>query len=156
MNLNLTLVAQVITFGIFLWFTARFIWPPLTRAMAMRQKTIADGLAQAERARSELELAHKKAGDILRAAREDAAGVMAEAGKRASNVIEEAKTQARAEGERLIGAARAEIELEVLRAKEQLRATVSELAIAGAARILEKEVDQAAHGRLIDDIVKKL
>lgn len=156
MNINITLLGQMITFALLVWFTMKLVWPPLMRAMAERQKTIADGLAEAERGRHELELAHKKGAEILREAREDAAGVIAEAGKRASSLIEDAKNQARAEGERLIAAARAEIELEASRAKESLRTAVAELAVAGAARILEKEIDKAAHAKLLDDIVKKL
>ncbi|UCH54010.1 MAG: F0F1 ATP synthase subunit B [Pseudomonadota bacterium] len=156
MNINVTLVGQMITFALLVWFTMKLVWPPVMRAMADRQKTIADGLAQAERAKSELELAHKKATEILREAREDATGVMAEAGKRAANVIEDAKNQARAESERLLAAARAEIELEAMRAKEQLRTAIADLAVAGAARILQKEVDKAQHGKLLDEIVTKL
>jgi F-type H+-transporting ATPase subunit b len=156
MNINLTLIAQVLTFALFLWFTARFVWPPLLRAMAERQKTIADGLAQAERARNELDIAHRRAADILREAREDAAQVIADAGKRASAMIEEAKNQSRAEGERLLAAARAEIALEASRAKEGLRTAIADLAVAGAARILEKEIDKATHARLLDDVVSKL
>lgn len=156
MNINLTLIAQVLTFALFLWFTARFVWPPLLRAMAERQKTIADGLAQAERAKNELDIAHRKAADILREAREDAAQVITDAGKRAAAMIEEAKNQARAEGERLLVAARAEIALEASRAKESLRAAIADLAVEGAAKILEKEIDKAAHARLLDDVVSKL
>ena len=156
MNINITLIGQMITFALLVWFTMKFVWPPVMRAMAERQKAIADGLAQAERGKHDLDLAQKKASDLLRVAREDAAGLMVEAGKRAGNLIEEAKSQARTEGERLVAAARAEIELEVLRAREQLRHAVAELAVAGAGKVLEKEIDAKVHGKLLDDMIRKL
>jgi F-type H+-transporting ATPase subunit b len=155
-NLNITLLGQMITFALLVWFTMKLVWPPLMRAMAERQKNIADGLAQAERSRRELELAQKKAVDIIREAREDAAGVIAEAGKRAAKIVEEAKHQAHGEGERLLVAARADIELEVSRAREQLRGTIAQLAVDGATRVLEKEIDKAAHAKLLNDVVKQL
>ncbi len=156
MNIDITLLGQMITFGLLVWFTMKFVWPPLMRAMEARQKTIADGLAAAERGKHELELAQNRATEILREARDDAASVIAEAGKRAAALLDEAKNQARAEGERLLQAARAEIELDANRAKEQLRASVVELAVAGAARILEKEIDRSAHAKLVDSVVAKL
>ncbi len=156
MNINITLIGQMITFALLVWFTMKFVWPPIMRAMAERQKVIADGLAQAERGKHALDLAQKKAADVMRSAREDAAGVMADAGKRAGSLIEEAKNQARVEGERLVVAARAEIELETSRAREQLRRAVAELAVAGAGKVLEKEIDAKAHGQLLDDMIKKL
>lgn len=156
MNINITLLGQMITFALLVWFTMKLVWPPLMRAMAERQKTIADGLAQAERSKRELELAQKKSVDIIREAREDAAGVIAEAGKRAAKIVEEAKHQAHIEGERLLVAARADIELEVSRAREQLRGAIAQLAVAGATRVLEKEIDQAAHAKLLNDVVKQL
>lgn len=156
MNINITLVGQMITFALLVWFTMKFVWPPIMRAMAERQKTIADGLARAERGKHDLDLAQKKAADLLRIAREDAAGLMVEAGKRAGSLIEEAKSQARSEGERLVAAAKAEIELEVSRAREHLRRAVADLAVAGAGKVLEKEIDAKAHGKLLDDMIKKL
>jgi F-type H+-transporting ATPase subunit b len=155
-NINITLIGQMITFALLVWFTMKFVWPPVMRAMAERQKAIADGLAQAERGKQDLDLAQKKAAEMLRIARDDAAVVMADAGKRASALIEEAKQQARLEGERLVTAAKAEIELETSRAREQLRRAVAELAVAGAGKVLEKEIDARAHGKLLDDMVKKL
>lgn len=156
MNINITLLGQMITFGLLIWFTMKFVWPPIMSVMAERQKTIADGLAQAERGKRDLDLAQKKASDLLRVAREDAADLMVEAGKRAGNLIEEAKSHARTEGERLVSAARAEIDLEVSRAREHLRRAVAELAIAGAGKVLEKEIDAKVHGKLLDDMIKKL
>jgi F-type H+-transporting ATPase subunit b len=155
-NITVTLLGQMITFGLLVWVTMKFIWPPLTRAMEARQKTIADGLAAGERGKHELELAQKRAGDILRDARTQAADVIADAGKRAATMLDEAKAQARAEGERLLASARAEIELDANRAKEQLRAAVADLAVAGASRILEKEIDRTAHAKLLDSVVTGL
>jgi F-type H+-transporting ATPase subunit b len=155
-NINITLLGQMITFALLVWFTMKFVWPPVMRAMAERQKTIADGLAAAERGRHDLELAQKKAGEILHEARDDAAEVIAEAGKRAAQILDAAKGQARTETERMVAAARAEIEQETNRAREQLRAAVAELAVAGAAKVLEKEIDKAAHARLVDAVAKKL
>ena len=156
MNINITLIGQMITFALLVWFTMKFVWPPIMRAMAERQKAIADGLAQAERGKHALDLAQKKATDVMRSAREDATGVMADAGKRASALIEEAKNQAHLEGERLVTAAGAEIELETSRAREHLRRAVADLAVAGAGKVLEKEIDAKAHAKLLDDLIKKL
>jgi F-type H+-transporting ATPase subunit b len=155
-NINITLLGQMITFGLLIWFTMKFVWPPLMRAMEARQKNIADGLAAGERGKHDLELAQKKAGEIMREARDEAANAIADAGKRAAAMMDEAKNQARAEGERLLVAARSEIELEANRAKEALRAAVADLAVAGAARILEKEIDRATHAKLLDSVITKL
>ena len=156
MNMGITLIGQMISFALFVWFTMKFVWPPLMRAMERRQQTIADGLAAAERSKHDLELAQKKSGELLHEAREQAADVIVEAGKRAAGIMDEAKSQARAENERLLVATRAEIELEVNRAREQLRTAVAELAVAGATRILEKEIDRNAHKKLLDAVVAKL
>ncbi len=156
MNINITLLGQMITFGLLIWFTMKFVWPPLMRAMEARQKQIADGLAAGERGKLELELAQKRSTEALREAREHSVEVLKMASKSAAQMLEESKDQARDEGERLIATARAEIELEANRAKEQLRGAVAELAVAGAARILQKEIDAKAHDRLLDDRLKQL
>jgi F-type H+-transporting ATPase subunit b len=155
-DITITLLGQMITFGLLVWATMKFVWPPLMRIMEARQKTIADGLAAGERGKHELELAQKRASDILRDARTQAADVVADAGKRAAALMDEAKGQARAEGERLLAAARAEIQLDANRAREQLRTAVAELAVAGASRILEKEIDRSAHAKLLDSVVTRL
>ncbi len=156
MNINITLLGQMITFGLLIWFTMKFVWPPLMRAMEARQKQIADGLAAGERGKLELELAQKRSTEALREAREHSVEVLKMASKRAAQMLEESKDQARDEGARLIATARAEIALEANRAKEQLRGAVAELAVAGAARILQKEIDAKAHDRLLDDLLKQL
>jgi F-type H+-transporting ATPase subunit b len=156
MNLNATLIGQMLSFALLVWFTMKVVWPPLMRAMEERQKRIADGIAASDRAKHDLELAQKKASEILKEARDDASTVLTEAGKQASKMVEEAKLQARTEGDRLIHAAKAEIALEAARAKETLRQQVALLAVAGASRILEKEVDKAAHGKLLEAVAREL
>jgi F-type H+-transporting ATPase subunit b len=156
MNINLTLIAQAITFAIFIWFTAKFVWPPLLLAIETRQKTIADGLSAAERGRLELERAAKKSTDNLREARQQGATLVAQAEKRSADLVEEAKSAARVEAERIIVAARSQVEQEAQRAREQLREQVAALAVVGAERILRREVDAKVHSELLADLKKEL
>jgi len=156
MNLNLTLVAQAITFTAFIWVTVKFIWPYMLRAIEARQKTIADGLAAADEGRRALELSNKRADEEVRKARERAAELLSQAEKRAAQLIDEAKNAAKEEGNREKAAAKAEIAQEVTRAREQLRDHVASLAVAGAEKILRREVDAKAHGDLLDSIKKQL
>ena len=156
MNLTFTLFAQAAVFIAFVLFTKRFIWPYLLRAIETRQKTIADGLAAAEEGRRSLEVSSKRADEEIRKARERAAELLSQAEKRAGQMIEEAKNAAKEEGAREKAAAKAEIEQEVTRAREQLRDHVAALAVAGAAKILRREVDARAHGELLDSIKKQL
>jgi F-type H+-transporting ATPase subunit b len=154
--MNLTILGQLIAFAIFVWFCMKYVWPPLTSAMAEREKKIADGLDAANRAARDLELAQAKAADQLRDSKEKAAEIIEQANKRANQIVDEAKEQARTEGERLVAAARAEVEQEANRAKEALRAQVSELAVAGAAKILAKSVDASAHDELLNQLANEL
>jgi F-type H+-transporting ATPase subunit b len=156
MNLNLTLVAQAITFAAFIWFTVKFVWPHMLRAIETRQKTIADGLAAAEQGRRSLETSTRQAEDEMKKARERAADILSQAEKRAAQMVEAAKTTAREEGNREKAAAKAEIAQEVTRAREQLRDRVATLAVAGAEKILRREVDARAHGELLEAIKKQL
>ena len=156
MNLNLTLIAQAITFSAFIWFTVKFVWPFMLRAIEARQKTIADGLAAAEQGRRTLETSTREAQDAISQARARAAEILSQAEKRAAQLIEEAKNDAKQEGNREKAAAKAEIEQEVTRAREQLRHHVASLAVAGAEKILRREVDQKAHAELLDSIKKQL
>ncbi|HXX11960.1 MAG TPA: F0F1 ATP synthase subunit B [Burkholderiales bacterium] len=156
MNINLTLLSQAAAFAIFIWFTAKFIWPPLLRAIETRQKQIADGLAAAERGRQDLEQASKRAADVLREARGQAQEVLTQADRRASQLVEEAKAQAKVEGDRIIAGAKAEIDREVFRAKEALRAQVAALAVQGAEKILRREVDAKAHAELLNAVAAEL
>ena len=156
MNINLTLLAQAVSFAILIWFTVKFVWPPLLTAVETRQKTIADGLAAAERGKHDLELAAKRAADELRGAKEKASEIIALAEKRANDIIEEAKNNAKSEGDRIIAGAKAEIDQEVNRAKEVLRQQVADLAVAGAEKILRREIDAKAHGDMLTAIANEL
>jgi len=155
-NINATLIGQAIWFLLFIWFTTKLVWPYLRRAIEDRQKTIADGLAAAERGRQDLDLAAKRAADVLREAREQAQEVLAQADKRAAQMVEEAKTQAKTEGDRMIAGAKAEIDREVFRAKETLRAQVAILAVQGAEKILRREVDATKHAELLKAVAAEL
>lgn len=155
MNINLTLFAQAITFAAFIWFTAKFVWPPLMRAIETRQKQIADGLAAGEKGRQELELSGKRASEELAKARARAQEIVALAEKRAAQMVEDAKGVAREEGNREKGAAKAEIEQEVARAREALREQVAALAIAGAEKILRREVNTQTHSDLLNQLKRE-
>jgi len=155
-NINLTLIGQIIAFAFFVAFCWKFVWPPLMNAMQERAKKIADGLDAANRADRDLKLAQEKAGSQLREAKEQAAQIIEQANKRANQIIDEAKDAAHQEGERLKAAAQAEIDQEVNRAKETLRTQVSELAVAGASKILETSIDVEKHNALLDKLAEEL
>jgi F-type H+-transporting ATPase subunit b len=156
MNITLTIIAQALSFAILIWFTAKFVWPPLLAAIESRQKTIADGLADAERAKHDLDMAAKRSADILREAKDKAGEIVASGEKRASEIVEQAKAQAKVEGDRIVAGAKAEVEQEVFRAKEQLRTQVSAIALAGAGKILGREIDANAHNDLLDKLAADL
>jgi F-type H+-transporting ATPase subunit b len=156
MTLNLTLIGQSITFLVFVWTCWKFIWPPLVNAMQERQKAIGEGLAAAERAEKDLQLAQERATDNLREAKEEASKILEQARSQANQMIENAKNDARAEGERLKEAQRAEIAQEVNRAKEELRKQVAVLAVAGAEKVIGASVDASRHGELLDKIAAEL
>jgi F-type H+-transporting ATPase subunit b len=156
MSFNLTLIAQAIAFALFIWFTVKFVWPPVLRAIEARQKQIADGLAAAEEGKRSLEVSNKRADEEIKKARDRAAELLTQAEKRSAQMIEEAKNAAKEEGNREKAAAKAEIAQEVTRAREQLRDQVASLAVAGAEKILRREVDAKAHGELLESIKKQL
>ncbi len=156
MNLNFTLIAQAVAFLLFIGFTAKFIWPPLLRAIETRQKHIADGLAEAERGRSSLADAQKQTDVLLRDARTRAQEIMAQAERASTQRIEEAKAQAKTESDRIIASAHAQIEQEVQSAKQQLRGQVAALAVSGAEKILQREVDAKAHAAMLDQLKAQL
>lgn len=156
MNINLTLIGQTITFIVFVWFCMKFVWPPIMNALNERKKKIADGLAAAERGAHEKELAQKKAAEVLHEAKQQAQDIINQAQKRASEIVEESKETARAEGERIITTAQAEIEQEVNRAREELRGQVATLAVAGAGKILKREIDAKANEDLLKDLVAQI
>lgn len=156
MNINATLLVQALSFAALIWFTVRFVWPMLTDAIDDRNKRIADGLAAAEKGRQALELSSRQANEALKAARARAAEILAQADKRAAELVEQAKTAARDEGAREKSAAKAEIEQEYSRAREQLREHVAALAIAGAEKILRREVDAKAHSDMLNAIKQQI
>jgi F-type H+-transporting ATPase subunit b len=156
MNINLTLFAQAATFALFIWFTAKLVWPYLMRAIEDRQRNIAEGLAAAERGKQDLEQAAVRTSDMLREARQQAQEILAQADRRSSQIIEEAKNTASEEGARLVTAAKAEIEQEVSRARETLRTQVAALAVAGAEQILRREVDAKVHAELLSTMQSEL
>lgn len=156
MSINLTLLAQAATFALFILFTVKLIWPFLLRAIEARQKTIADGLAAAERGRQALELSARQAEETVKLARDRSAEIIAQAERRAQQLIEEAKAQAKAEAAREKATAKAEIEQEVARAREALRGEIAGLVIAGAERILRREVDARTHAQLLEEIRRQL
>jgi F-type H+-transporting ATPase subunit b len=156
MSFNLTLVAQMAVFLAFIGFTAKFVWPFLLRAIETRQKTIADGLAAAEQGRRSLEQSTRQADDAVNQARGRAAEIIAQAEKRAAQLVDEARNAAKDEGNREKAAAKAEIAQELSRAREQLRDQVASLAVAGAEKILRREVDAKAHADLLESIKRQL
>ncbi len=156
MNFNATLIGQTITFIVFVWFCMKFIWPPMMHALEERKKKIADGLAAAEHGKHEQELAEERAKEILREAKDQAGEIISRADKRAAEIVEEAKDDAREEGARLLTAARAEIDQEVNRAREALRGKVVSIALAGAGKVLEREVDESAHGELLNKLAAEI
>lgn len=156
MNINLTLIGQSITFALFVWFCYRFVWPPLVNALSERKKQIADGLAAAERGQHEHDLAEKKAAEHLKEAKGQASEILAQAQKRATEIVDEAKGDARTEADRIKAGANAEIEQEANRAREHLRQEVVVLAMAGAEKVLKREVDAAAHASTLNDLAEQL
>jgi len=155
-NINASLFAEMFAFGLFVWATMKFVWPVLTKAMAEREKTIADGLAAGERGKQELAQAHDQAAVVLRQARDKAAEAVNVANQQASHILEEARKESQAERQRQVEAAKAEIQQELNRAKTALRAEVANVAIAAAERIIEREIDPKAHKALLDELAGQI
>jgi F-type H+-transporting ATPase subunit b len=155
-EINVTLVVQMLVFGAFVWFTMKFVWPPLSKALEERQEKIADGLAAAERGRKELELAQHRVKDEMKHAKVQAAEIIEKANRRATQLIEEAKEDARQESKQLAKVAAAQIAQEVNRAKDVLRQQVATLAVAGAEKILMREIDKKANSALIDNLIEEM
>lgn len=156
MNINLTMLMQAIGFGLFIWFTAKFIWPPMMRAVENRQKQIAEGLQAGEQGRQNLAIAETRVADMVAEARVKASEIVATGEKFKVETMDQAKVEAGAERERIIAAAKAEAQQEYASAREQLRNQVADLAVAGAAKILQREVDPRAHAALLDTIRREL
>ena len=156
MNINLTLIGQLLSFMVFVWFTMKYVWTPIMGALETRKKEIASGLAAAERGQHEQELAKERAKEVLHEAKAQAAEIVSQAQKRAAEIVDEAKTNARTEGERILIAAQAEIEQESNRAREHLRLKVGELAVAGAEKILRKEINAEMHKDIVAALAKEI
>ena len=156
MNINATLIGQTLSFLLFVFFCKKFVWPPMISAMQERQKKIADGLAAAEKGQKAQEVAAKEADKLISEAKSQAAEIVANAEKRGSSIVEEAKGSATTEKERILASAQSEVEQEVNSAREALRKQVSGLAVAGASKIVNKEIDAKTHDGLMDDLIKQL
>lgn len=156
MNLNLTLLGQMIAFAMFVWFCMKYVWPPIISAMQAREQKIAEGLAAAERGMQQQEESQKQVEQELTKAKVQASEIINRAEKRHNEIVEEAKTNAASEGDKILKNAQAEVEREVNIAKEQLKNQVSELAIEGAQKILAKEVDASAHDKMLNELAAKL
>lgn len=156
MNINFTLIGQIISFSIFVWFCMKFVWPPIIAALDARREKIAKGLAAAEEAEVSLAQAQEKSEDLTKGARQKSMEIIAEAESRAKAMVEQAKEDAKTEGERQVHAAKAEIEQETQRAREELRAQLSSLVLRGASQVVDKEIDEKKHAQLIDELAKQL
>lgn len=156
MEINVTLLGQMITFSLLVYFTMKKVWPPIMEAMVARQNRIAEGLAAGERGAREQELAKEKAAQTLRAAKQESAELIAQAQKRGAEIVEESKRQAQEEGKRQLVAAQADIEQEANRARERLRNEVVALSLQGAERILKREVDAKSHNDMLTDLAAQL
>lgn len=156
MDINLTLIGQAIAFAIFVWFCMKFVWPPLTTALAERQKKIAEGLNAADKAQRDLEAAHAQVAEELKAAKQQAAALVEQANKRAAQIVDDAKGAAQVEADRVKAGAQAEIEQDLVRAKDALRAQVAALAVAGAEKILQAEVNADKHAAMLNQLAAQL
>lgn len=156
MNINATLLGQAIAFIFFVLFCMKYVWPPLIAAIEKRQKEVAEGIASAERAKKDLDLAQVSVTDQLKSAKEEAQTIIEQANKRRSQILDEAKAEAEQERTRIVTQAYAEIEAERKRAREELRQQVAMLAVAGAEKIIERSVDEAANSDIVDKLVAEL
>ena len=156
MNINATLLGQMITFAIFVWFTMRFVWPPITKALAERQQKIAEGLAAADRGKHELVLCEQKVVEHLKEAKLQADVIVDQATKRGNQIVDEAKDKAREEALRLVALAKVEIQQEVQQAKQQLKKQVAAIAMMGAQKILEHQIDDKANAAILDKLIAEL
>jgi F-type H+-transporting ATPase subunit b len=155
-SINFTLIGQMITFALLVWFTMKYIWPPLFDSLEERKKKIADGLAAAEKGQEEILLAEKRAKVVLKEAKEQSSEIVTLAQKRANEIVEESKDNAKKEGDRLIVAAKAQIDQEIQQAKEGLRHEVASLALSAAEQILSAEIDKTRHQDIISKVSNQL
>lgn len=156
MSITITLIAQVLAFTILIWLVNKHLWGPLSAVLEARQQKIADGLAASEKGLQEQEMAEKRAEEVINEAKQQAAEIIAQAEARSSQVVEESKGKATDEADRIIAGAQAEIDQEVNRAKDGLRKQVSDLAVAGASKIVGKEIDASAHKNALKDLIAQI
>ena len=156
MDINMTLIGQVVAMAVFVWFCMKFVWPLIMGAIEQRQTEITNGLASAEKAQADLVNAKTEADKLLAAAREQARGIVEQANTRASGIVEQAKTDGETERKRQLEAARAEIGAETNRAREELRSQVAKIAVAGAEKVLAREIDAKTHGDILSKLASEL
>lgn len=156
MDINVTLIGQMITFALFVWFTMKLVWPHIAKALEDRQATIAEGLAAAERGQHDLELAKTKITEQLKKAKSQATEIIDQGHKRADQIVDEAKIKAREEGARLLEVAKADIDKEVHQAKQALREKVGNIAVFGAEKILGRNIDASANSDLLDKLIEEI
>ena len=156
MNLNATIFAQMLIFAVVVWVTMKFLWPMITDPIEQRQKRIADGLAAADRGQKDLAAAESRVEELVKAARVRALQIETAAQKQANDLVETAKQTATAEGQRLLGAAQAQVVLETQKARDELRKQVAALAVAGAGKLIDKEIDAAKHAELLDKLIAQV
>lgn len=156
MDINATIIGQFITFAILVWFTMKYVWPPVTKTIADREKKIAAGLEAAERSKRELEMAEHKALSIIREAKQQASHIIEQANLHSAKLVEEAKGQAKVEGQRIVDLAQGEIDRSVAEAKESLKAQLATLAVAGAERIIQRKLDASVHHDLLNELAAEI
>ncbi len=156
MNLNLTLLGQMITFAVFVWFTMKYVWPPMTKALTERQKKIAEGIAASEKSQRELELAERKVMEMLQQSRDAASQIIESANKRAEIIIEEAKEGARLDAQRILSHGQAQIEQAVIKAKEELRLELGNLVLMTTEKVLGRSMDAVLHQELINQAINEI
>jgi F-type H+-transporting ATPase subunit b len=156
MDINATIIGQFITFAILIWFTMKYVWPPITKTIHDREKKIAAGLEAAERSKRELEMAEHKSISIVREAKQQASQIIEQANLHTAQLVEEAKGQAKLESQRIIDLAQGEIDREVTKAKEVLKTQLATLAITGAERIIQLNLDPSAHRDLLNKLAAEI
>lgn len=156
MDINATIIGQFLTFAILVWFTMKYVWPPITKTMHDREKKIAAGLEAAEKSKRELELAENKALSIIRDAKTQATHIIEQANVQSTHLVDDAKTHAKLESQRIVDMAQGEIDREVAQAKEALKAQVATLAIAGAEKIIQRHLDSKTHDDLLNELAAEI
>lgn len=156
MEINATIIGQFITFAILVWFTMKYVWPPIIKAMHEREKKIADGLEAAERSKRELEIAEHKALTIIRDAKQQATQIIEQANLHSAQLVEEAKSQAKQESQRIVEMAQGEIDREIAQAKEALKSQLAVLAVTGAEKIIQRKLDPSIHHELLNELAAEI